>query len=258
MALLHVNFNSDTLRTGTSMTVILPEKKSWQKEDIPPHQTLYFLSGGFTDHTYSQRNTAIERLAENYNLAVIMPYMAGRYLYKNMPYGEQWWSFYSEELPEICQNMFRLSRNREDIFVAGGSGGGYAALKLALEKPEYFGAVAGMCPMLFSQRALEGLKEGMPWRYEELTHHYGEQLSPEYDIFEILKSSAKKEQKAAMYLCCGTEDKLFDINIDFRDKAAELGFNPTWDQRPGGHTREYSDEMLPEILNWLPLKKLYE
>ena len=258
MALLTVNLQSNTLRTGTSITVILPQKKFWSTEDVPPHQTLYFFSGGFTDHTYTQRNTAIERLATEYNVAVVMPYMAGRYLYKNMPHGEQWWTYYSEELPAICENMFRLSRNREDTFVAGGSGGGYAALKLALEKPERFGAVAGMCPMLFSQRALEGLKESstMAWRYEELSYIYGKQLSPEYDVFEILKASSEKEQQAAMYLCCGTEDKLFDLNAAFRDKAVELGFNPTWDQRPGGHTMEYSDEMLPEVLNWFTLKKL--
>jgi len=100
------------------------------------------------------------------------------------------------------------------------------------------------------------MKTKNPVRYDELKLIFGERLSPDIDGFEMLKMAAEKEHKSDMYLCCGTEDGLFDLNIAFRDKAAELGFNPTWSQKSGGHTLEYTNEVLPDILNWFPLKKL--
>ena len=115
MALLHVNYNSEALGMLVSMDVILPQKTSWIKGDVPPHQTLYLLPGGGVDETYWQRYTPIEKLAEGYNLAVIMPYLIGRFFYADMPLGQKWWSFLSDELPDICQNMFRLSNEREGI-----------------------------------------------------------------------------------------------------------------------------------------------
>ena len=99
MALLNVNYYSETLQLDVSMTVILP-----QKRNIPPHQTLYLLHGLSCDHTWYTRNYPVERWVAGYNLAVIMPFV-DRYIYTNMHYGQRWFDFYSEELPNICRNV---------------------------------------------------------------------------------------------------------------------------------------------------------
>jgi S-formylglutathione hydrolase FrmB len=217
MALLHVNFHSETLGMNTSMDVILPQIYSWQKE-VPLHQTLYLFGGGGCDHTYYQRNYPIEKWVENYNLAVIMPSVITRYKYSDSRYGMKWWTFCSEELPRVCQNMFYLSKEREDTFAAGSSGGGHAALKLGLCRPDLVGAVAGIHPASLCQRFVDEM--GDSERGKELRMIFGDKIPLEDDMFELLEAASKKEYKAAMYICCGTEDGLFKLNVDFRDRAA--------------------------------------
>ncbi|GMA60977.1 hypothetical protein GCM10025859_14170 [Alicyclobacillus fastidiosus] len=67
-----------------------------------------------------------------------------RSAYTDMAYGNRYWTFLSEELPEVARSFFHLSDAREDNFVAGLSMGGYGALKWALRKPEQFVAAASL------------------------------------------------------------------------------------------------------------------
>ena len=255
MVLMQASFESSALSQSTTINVLLPNKK----EATPPYQLLLLMSGGFTDHTYFLRHMPVEHFVDKYNLAVVMPYMAGRYLYKNMPYGEQWWDFYSEELPEKCRKILPVSKNRIDTFATGASGGALCALKLGLQMPETFGAVGSIYPPLFSQPFLDEMKKiGNLWRYEQLAYHYGDPIEPEYDIFNILKRASEKELKTKLFLGCGTEDGLYNINIAFKDKATELGFNPIWNGCRGGHDMEVFTTMFVKFLEWLPLQKLEE
>ena len=59
-----------------------------------------------------------------------------------MAYGKKYWTFVTEELPQLARSFFPLSEKREDNFVAGLSMGGYGALKWAFRKPHQFSAAA--------------------------------------------------------------------------------------------------------------------
>ena len=61
-----------------------------------------------------------------------------------MEYGKKYWTFVSDELPQIARSFFHLSDKREDNFVAGLSMGGYGAFKLALNHPDRFAAAASL------------------------------------------------------------------------------------------------------------------
>jgi len=255
MAFLTVNFYAETLWMSTGVSVILPSYRG-NKE---PCQSIYLLHGGGGDHTYYIRHFPIEAWVNQYNLAVIMPTTPSRYKLKDIEHGEQWFKYASEELPEICCNMFNLSRKREDTFAMGASGGGYNALKLGLRKPERFGAVMGIYPALLSQRFMEQMRghDGdKGTRYLELKHIFGDQIPPEDDAFKFLETAAKKDLKTKLYICCGTDDVLHGINKDFQAKTVELGFDSIWDQRPGGHDGVVCAHYIQEGLKWLPLKKL--
>jgi hypothetical protein len=45
--------------------------------------------------------------------------------YTDEVHGNRYWTFLTQELPELVHSFFRLSRRREDTFVAGLSMGGY-------------------------------------------------------------------------------------------------------------------------------------
>src|SRR5206468_7967478 len=110
-------------------------------EGDPP--VLYLLHGLSDDDTIWLRRTSIERYVAPLGLAVVMP-QVHRSFYTDGVYGGRYWTFLSEELPELVGSLFRVSGRREDTFVAGLSMGGYGALKWALRQPQRFAAAASL------------------------------------------------------------------------------------------------------------------
>ncbi len=145
MIISEINFFSDTLGMRTMLGAILPQRsfKDARLGKRPAYRTLYLLHGYSDDHTAWQRWTSIERYAEKHNLAVIMPAVQLSF-YTDMAHGGKYWQFISEEIPVIARDLFPLSSNRADTFVAGLSMGGYGAFKLALSHPDRFAAAASL------------------------------------------------------------------------------------------------------------------
>ena len=136
MARLRVDVFSDVLGMSTSMTDPDAVATTTQigmtgvHRDGPP-PVLYLLHGLSDDDTIWLRRTSIERYVAPLGLAVVMP-QVHRSFYADEAIGGRYWTFLSEELPEWWRRFFRVSRRREDTFVAGLSMGGYGALKWAL------------------------------------------------------------------------------------------------------------------------------
>ena len=148
MAHLRCHFFSDALSLSTSMTVILPQSTETQiglegrSTDAPP-PVLYLLHGLSDDDTIWVRRTSIERYAAPLGLAVVMP-QVHRSFYTDEAYGRRYWTFLTEELPDLVGLFFRVTDRPADTFVAGLSMGGYGAFKWALRQPERFAAAASL------------------------------------------------------------------------------------------------------------------
>ena len=148
MAHLRCDFFSDVLGLSTSMTVILPQQTSAQiglhgtaPDSDPP--VLYLLHGLSDDDTIWLRRTAIERYVAAMGLAVVMP-QVHRSFYTDEARGLRYWTFLTEELPELVSRFFRVSSEPTETFVAGLSMGGYGAFKWALRHPGRFAAAASL------------------------------------------------------------------------------------------------------------------
>src|SRR6185503_13247898 len=145
MILNEIKFFSETLGLLSSMYVLLPKRTmpEMKSKRSPKYKTLYLLHGHSDDHTAWQRYTSIERYAEDLNLAVVMPAVHLSF-YNDMAHGGKYWQFISEEVPTLVRDIFPLSAERKDNFVAGLSMGGYGAFKMALTHPERFAAAASL------------------------------------------------------------------------------------------------------------------
>lgn len=260
MALMHCNFFSEALGLSTSMYVILPQATKKQigmegRASTGKHPVLYLLHGLSDDHTIWMRRTSIERYVASLGLAVVMPEVH-RSFYTDMARGNYYWTFISEELPEIASSFFPLSRERKDTFVAGLSMGGYGAFKLALSKPDCFAAAAslsGALDIVDSARSIEGNKK---YEWENVFGDINNLAGSRNDLFYLAKETAKLgEQAPALYQWCGTEDFLYEQNIKFRDYAKELKLNLTYEEGPGVHEWDYWDKQIQTVLKWLPLQK---
>ena len=256
MILNEVRFFSNTLTLGCTMHVLLPQRPlaDMQKKAPKKFRTLYLLHGHSDDHTAWQRWTSIERYVEGLNLAVVMPAVHLSF-YNDMAHGGKYWQFISEEVPAIVRDMFPLSADRKDNFVAGLSMGGYGAFKLALTHPERYAAAASLSGAL-DIRAVVSPRSGRNNRIwlEEMRTVFGD-LSKvsgsKHDLFTLAKKAAKSSVKPRLFQCCGTEDQLYADNLRFREAVQKLPLDLTYEEGPGEHNWAYWDRMIQNVLTWM-------
>ncbi|MCZ0701733.1 S-formylglutathione hydrolase FrmB [Natronobacillus azotifigens] len=260
MARITCDFFSDTLMLNTTMTVLLPEQTTKQfdiknkKRTKNLHPTLYLLHGFSDDHSIWTRRTSIERYAAEHGLAVVMPDVDHSF-YTDMKYGKNYWTFLTEELPRVAQELFPLSDQREDNFVAGLSMGGYGAMKWALNKPEKFAAAATLSGVVDLVSHVKNKEEPLE---QTLFHVFGEEdiEGSMHDVLHLLKKVDQSSgPKPKIYHACGTEDFLFEGNKLFKSIAdqTKLDVKTTFDV--GTHEWGYWDEHIKRVLQWLPLKE---
>ena len=126
MAFFRGDFTSQVMQMVTTIHVVMPEYID--KKDT---RVLYLLHGLSDNCSNWFRLTSLERYANEYKIAVVVPEVQ-RSMYTNMKYGLRYFDYVSEELPRFISQMFGVPNDREHRFVAGLSMGGYGALKCAL------------------------------------------------------------------------------------------------------------------------------
>ncbi len=243
MALIGCDFFSDSLGSGSSIQVVLPETTradgTTERPSDPP--VLFLLHGLYDDQTAWLRWTSAARYAEQAGLALVMP-AAARSFYADEAHGHRYWEFVSEELPEVVRSFFGLSQRPESTYVAGLSMGGYGALKLALRHPDRFAAAASLSGVLDLPSAL-----ARPDREDILDRVFGGALGEDDDLLALLD----RGRSPRLWVGCGTEDVLFAGNETFVARARDRGHDVTVDFRPGDHEWRLWDAMLADVVPWL-------
>jgi len=256
MILNEINFMSETTGLLSSMYVLLPQRTmaDIRNRRKPKYRTLYLLHGHSDDHTAWMRWSSIEKYVEGLNLAVVMPAVHLSF-YNDMAYGPAYWQFISEEVPALVREMFSLSAERKDNFVAGLSMGGYGAFKLALTYPERFAAAASLSGAVDIAEVVSERDDprNKAWLIE-MRNVFGD-LSKvpgsKHDLFALARKAAKSPVKPRLYQCCGTEDELHPSNVRFRNAVRKLPLDLTYEDGPGEHVWAYWDKMIQNVLKWM-------
>jgi len=265
LALLHVSFFSEVLGMETQMDVALPEKpriEEQYREDEPvaPYPVLYLLHGMTDDHTCWQRQTSVERYAEEYGVALVMPCVNLSW-YTDMHLGGEKWSqyftFVTEELPRVCRNLFpHMSARREDTFVCGMSMGGYGTLKLGLRAAEQFSYVAPLSGALDMASRVRDLGSSNAAYFADIFGSPEEMAGGRDDLMAAAAElAASGKPKPKIYIWCGTEDFLYEHNTAMRDHLQALGYDLTYEEGPGDHRWIYWDDIVQRVFEWLPLER---
>jgi S-formylglutathione hydrolase FrmB len=173
-----------------------------------------------------------------------------------MKHGYKYFTFITEELPEIAQQFFPLSNKREDNFVAGLSMGGFGAFKIALSCPDKFAAAASLSGAVDMANRV---KKDQVQDATELENIFGDLNSienSENDLFYLAKKVLESNgPKPKLYQCCGTEDFLYEDNINFKNFIEKTGLDYTYEEGPGIHEWKYWDDQIQNVLKWLPIGK---
>jgi len=266
MALIQANFVSKTLFRTVPIQVILPIDKFTRRgepvREDKPFKTLYLLHGLLGNYTDWVSFTRIQKWAEQKNLAVVMP-SGDNSFYINQPsaginnkYGE----FIGQELIEITRKMFPLSHKREDTYIAGLSMGGYGAIRNGLKYHETFSCIAGLSSAVHILENIVNVQNRNIEYEESLYGPLSEAVNSDRNPRVLVQTindkikSGEKVEFPKIFMACGTEDSLIDVNRTFRDFFKENGLDVTYYEEAGGHDWDFWDKYIYEVLEWLPLE----
>lgn len=256
MAFMRCNFFSETVGYQTNLNLIIPFEK-YPKEENRRYPALYLLHGGGGNQDDWVRYTSIERYAEKYGIAIVMPDVSGNSFYADMAHGYRYFEYLTEELPDIVEGYFPIGGSREKRFVAGLSMGGYGSLKWGLNRPEFFSYAANfsgasLITELFHERGLAGDKgEG---KNNVVVRNWGGDAGLKDSIsdtaFLLRQAAQMKEKLPKLYVCIGTEDFSYEYTQSFMQYAQELGLDIRYEEEPGEHNWDFWD---PFILRYIQM-----
>ncbi len=242
MALITYIHKSAVLEKSAEVRFIIPDNIKCNQMRV-----LYLLHGLSEDSTSWQRYTSLERyIRHNTDTMVVMP-DAGRSFYTDMAYGGAYYTYITQELPQIIASMFKVSQKREDTYIAGLSMGGYGAFKIALRNPEKYYAAASFSGVLDIASHLKAA-DVLPKEAFAIIGEKKDIDNSEENLMHLLKKEFKIKPK--LLQMCGTEDFLYQDNINFKKEVEKYDFCYEYREGPGAHTWDFWDECLKYALEF--------
>ncbi len=255
MGVAHISFLSNVLGFHTNVYVILPtDARVGETESFC---TLYLLHGGGGNALDWMRFTNIERYAQERHIAVVMPEVGGESFYADMKYGYDYFTYISEELPQVMEYMFPLCTKKEGRLVAGLSMGGYGAFLWALRRPDFFRAAANLSGLsnivsLFRENREDAFNKDQKQRLVECVWGSIEELegSDADSRFLLKRAAERREEIPVLFGGIGTEDFTYHNAMEYLETARQLDVPIHFEEMPGGHEWKVWDEMIRRFLDW--------
>ena len=259
MAKFVCNVISYSLVRTVDITVIIPSTtipESMQMQfpgmenAVPPthevkekYPVLYLMHGMGNNHAQWGGYTNIEMFAEERNIAVVMISGENKFYHDSID-RDKFFDFVSKEVPEFVTNYFPISADPKHSYIAGLSMGGYGALLHGLSNPERFAAIGAFSGAV--------MPVGNPEQMKEL-------VDGPLDVKWLAKKAVEDGKKLPpLYVTCGEEDMLYQVNTEFKDYLKELGIDVTWISVPGyTHEWRFWNLAVEEFLKWIPRTDYY-
>jgi S-formylglutathione hydrolase FrmB len=202
---------------------------------VRDRKRLYLLHGLSEDGSAWVRHSMIETIAREYGLVVIMP-SVGRSFYADQRDGQAYFTYLVDELPAYLDAVFGLTPKWQDTLIAGNSMGGYGALKLALNYPERFAAVAsfsGVTSLEFLRLYPDDPRNAkFAYLFGDLNQLHG---GPHDPMTWLNNVAQQKERLPELYVACGIQDDLFPLNEIFHSACLKFGINHQYVTEDGKH-----------------------
>lgn len=256
------NYFSKLLKYNVDVNVLLP---SPSKRECPNmsldeiygrkgcYPTLYLLHGSSGDCNSWIRLTNLERYVQDTGMAVVMPSGQNSF-YCDAEFGENFFSYTSQELVAFTRSIFPLSTKREDTFIAGASMGGYGAARIALDLYDQFSAFGvfggSIDPLRIEQRLKAiGVDE---IRFDLLFGDTNAIKGSRHDLFKLVDRIPEDANKPRAWIYCGEEDIInLDMSTELHKALLNKGYESHFDSNEGGHDWEYWDYCIENFVSQL-------
>jgi S-formylglutathione hydrolase FrmB len=222
------------------------------------HATLYLLhglTGSFSD--WERRSQLASHLARH-DIVVVMPEGENAWYTDSAETpADRFETYIATDLVEDVERKFRVLATRHGRAIAGLSMGGYGALKFALKRPAQFAVAGSLSGALMATRDRPATSSGRqpetPFQRtvrESLAAAFGPPGHANRAANDLFALAEKAEPAALpyLYLDCGTEDGLLDVNREFAAALRSRKIAYEFHEGPGAHTWDYWDRRIVEFL----------
>lgn len=245
-----VELDSKSLARKVNYVVILPADYYTDRSKRYP---VVYLLHGLTGH-YSDWNskTKLFDYSRAYNFIIVMPEgNDGWYTDSATVPNDKYETYIVGDLIPTIDKDYRTLADRGNRYIAGLSMGGYGSIKFGLKYPAMFSLVGSFSGAL---RAAEwNNKNSAEWVYKSIMSVYGEDGSEtrkSNDIYRLLQDfpADRLGELPYIYMDCGTEDRLIDLNNDFAKILRDRKIPHEFRELPGKHEWPYWDAQVQEFL----------
>ncbi|MGE5124227.1 MAG: alpha/beta hydrolase [Acidobacteriaceae bacterium] len=248
MALVRIDHVPETVKVNLPLYITLPDPGSMGELPVAQHKVLYLLHGLSDDASAWQRYTMIESIAASYGLVVVMPSVE-RSFYADLPNGQLYFTYLTQELPRYLEKVFGISPRRENTLIAGNSMGGYGAFKAAFLHPELYSAAGSFSGFL--SFAFLALYPNDPRRgeFEYLFGNVDKLIDSDNDPEAWLKRMAPNPGVLPrLFMVCGRQDDLFPINQQFHAACQTHGIPVDYHEEDGFHDWFFWNKQIQRFL----------
>ncbi len=240
---------SAVMKKNLRAVVVLPDSYASSEKSKRTYPVLYLLHGGyghFNDWiTKTPDKNLIHRLADQYNLIIVMPEgeVFSYYLDSPVVKDSQFETYLTKEVIDKIDNTYRTIHTPKGRVITGLSMGGYGALYLATRHPDLYCAAGSMSGALNLDMNTWKLP---PDAFKNIRAEFEKILGPfsqspdgwaAYSVVGM--ADEMKTNGLKLVIDCGVDDFLIEPN---RELHRRLVFNQTphdYSERPGGHSWDF-------------------
>jgi S-formylglutathione hydrolase len=240
-----VTFFSAALQRKMPYRVFLPEKLV-ASERLPVVYLLHGGGGGYRDWSNDSDVARYAAQSDSGGLILVMPEGDSSY-YMNAALApeDRYEDYLVTDLIGDVEARFPAARGRKNRAIVGVSMGGFAAVKLALTRPELFVFAGGISPAInVPGRRFTWKRAEQSLRFRRIFGPWGSTTRQSSDPFALVKS-ADPRATPFLYLTAGEQEPLLDPNRRFASHLRDGRFTYEFHTKPGGHDWNEWDAQIP-------------
>ena len=249
-----IQFESKLVGKTLPYNVLLPVNYNQPDSRTKRYPVIYLLHGLTGHYTNWLEKTKLVDYTASYEFIIVMPEgNDGWYTDSASVPANKYESYILQELIPDVEKRFRASSERDGRAIAGLSMGGYGALKFGVKHPEMFVFSASLSGAFDAASWTEADLKGLEFIWRTLQPVFGAEKSETRAANDLRKlySELTAQRIAALpyvYVDCGTEDGLLEINRNFVDILTKQKIPHEYRQLPGNHSWTYWDAQVQEVL----------
>jgi putative tributyrin esterase len=245
VAMQNVNFYSQALKRQMPYRVFLPAKLAAGRK-LPVVYLLHGNGGGFqnwSNYSDAAKYAAIESTG---GLILVMPQGDSSYFQNAaLKPEDKYQDYLVNDLISDVEARFPARKNRESRAIVGVSMGGYAAVELALSRPDLFVFAGAISPAIdVPSRRFTIRRADQYWRFKTIFGEWGSESRRSRDPFVVVQS-ANPAATPFIYLTAGEQEALLEPNRRFASRLNDRHFAYEFHTKPGGHDWTEWDAQIP-------------